>query len=98
MSKADKIKIQIKIGKTATKLITELQALHFRDPAINVKMTEVLRKLADGIESGQVGITKLSTTTELSADGLPAAQFSISFFDREHDLEGRDAAAASTTS
>jgi hypothetical protein len=80
------IRIKVKMP-TATKLITELQSLKFRDASINVKMVEALRKMADAIEHKKIGITAISTSSDMRADEYPSTKFCIEFLDYEHQAD-----------
>lgn len=78
------IKVDVK-DLTSTELILEVQRLHFRDPELSVKAAAALRKIADGIENKEVGLTRLDTRSVASARDKPVASFSFDFIDFEHE-------------
>lgn len=90
MAKPDvKLKISVK-DYTTTELISQLHTLNIRDRAINDKMAATLRKLADGIDSGKIGVTAIESSARMAVGDFPGAKFSIEFFDREHEEKTRN--------
>lgn len=81
--KEDKLLINVNLADyTPTELMQEIQRIDYRDPHINEVVVAAFRKMADGIESKDIGLTRIMTTVDHTVGGLPECMLSLTFHDQ----------------